>query len=127
MMEQENFQHIFVAALSKWPRNLSLAELRPGEGERYSVLGLVGQLEKIEDDHIGGENEIIWRELHWSIFSVIHSVAKNLLEINMSSIRAEAVKTVFERRLQKAISAKDPAWDAEDFVLAQSYLREDVS
>lgn len=127
MMEQENFQHIFVAALSKWPQNLSLAELRSGEGERYSVLGLVGQLEKIEDDYIGGENEIIWRELHWSIFSVIHSVAKNLLEINTSSIRAEAVKTVFERRLQKAISAKDPAWDAEDFVLAQSYLREDVS
>ena len=127
MMEKEDFQQIFATAISKWPTNLSLADLRPGEGERYSVIGLVGQLEKIEADYIGGDNEIIWRELHWSIFSVIRSAAKNLLEINTSSIREEAVKTVFEHRLQKAIAVKDPAWDAKDFAFAQACLRENFS
>ena len=109
-------------ALSKWPKNLNLVEIRFGKDERYSVLGLMDQLENIENSYIGEENEIIWRELHWSIFSVVHSVAKNLLEINMSHIRIELVKNVFERRLQKAIAVKDPAWDAEDFIVARAYL-----
>ena len=117
-----SFESLFRSALKEWPETLDLAELNYQDGGRYSVLGLGRQLEKIEQGYIGNKEEVIWRELHWAIFTVIHSLAKNLLELKLSSVRVEAVQRIFEQRLQSAIAAKDPAWDAEDFALAQAYL-----
>ena len=121
-MELGNFETIFKKALGEWSETLNLAVIQHQDGGRYLVPGLGRQLEQIERGYIGSKEEIIWRELHWAIFTVIHSVAKSLSEIRVLSIRAEAVQCIFEQRLQTAMAAKDTAWDADDFALVQAYL-----
>jgi hypothetical protein len=125
MMQPRNFSSLFQSAIREWSETVNLAELQHQDGGRYSVLGLGRQLEEIEHRHIGSKEEIIWRELHWAIFTVIHSLAKSLLELKPSSVRVEVVQRIFKQRLQTAIAAKDSGWNAEDFSLAQVYLQDD--
>jgi len=125
-MTPPDFAPLFEAAVKEWPETVDLAEIQYQSGDRYTVTGLGRLLEVIEDPHIGSKEEVVLRELHWSIFTVIHSLAKSLLEIRPSSVRAEAVEEVFKRRLRKAVDSKDPRWSVEDFSLAQAYLGEQI-
>ena len=122
-MKPHDFSSLCKSALTEWPETVNLLEVQYLDGDRYSVLGLGRQLEEIEHRHIGSTDEVILRELHWAIYTVIHSLAKNLSELRPSAVRAEAVQRIFERRLQTAIASKDPAWNAGDFALAQAYLQ----
>lgn len=125
MMQPNNFSSLFQDAIKKWPKTVNFAELQHQDGDRYSVVGLGRQLEEIEQRYIGSKEEVIWCELHWAIFTVIHSLARSLIELKPSSIRAEEVQRIFKQRLQKAIATKDLGWNAEDFALAQEYLEDD--
>lgn len=124
-MQPNNFSSLFQVAIREWSETVNLAELQHQDGGRYSVVGLGKQLEEIEQRYIRSKEEVIWRELHWAIFTVIHSLARSLLELKPSSIRAEEVQRIFKQRLQKAIASKDSEWNADDFVLAQAYLQGD--
>ncbi|MBA4291210.1 MAG: hypothetical protein C0439_19755 [Pseudomonas sp.] len=123
-MQANKFSSLFQGAIREWSETVKLAELQHQDGGRYSVVGLGKQLEEIELRYIQSKEEVIWRELHWAIFTVIHSLAKSLLEIKPSSIRAEEVQRIFKQRLQKAIASNDSGWNADDFVLAQEYLQD---
>ena len=125
-MTPRNFASLFQSAVKEWPETVNLAEIQYQSGDRYTVRGLGRLLEEIEDPHIGSKEEVVLRELHWSIFTVIHSLAKNLLELRPSSVRAEAVEQIFRRRLRSAVASKDPRWSASDFALAQAYLQDDI-
>ena len=121
-MKRQNFSSLFQTAIGEWPEVLNLVELQHQDGERYSVLGLGKQLEEIEYRHIGSKEELIWRELHWAIFTIVHSLAKNLSELRLSNVREEVVQGIFRQRLQLAITSQDSSWNAEDFSLAEAYL-----
>lgn len=125
-MTSPNFAYLFETAVKEWPETVDLAEIQHQSGDLYTVAGLGRLLEEIEDPHIGSKEEVVVRELHWSIFTVIHSLAKSLLKVSPSSVRSEAVEEVFKRRLRTAVASKDPRWSAEDFSLAQTYLGEQI-
>ncbi|WP_143684591.1 hypothetical protein [Variovorax sp. KK3] len=121
-MTQANFVDLFHRAVAEWPETVNLAEIQNRSGDHHSIRGLWTLLEEIEDPHIGSKEEVVVRELHWSIYTVIHMLAKSMLELKPSSIRPEAVEHIFRRRLQTAVDLKDPRWSVEDFALAQAYL-----
>jgi hypothetical protein len=121
---KSSLEPIINAALQEWPAMLNLSELKYQEGDRYSVPGLGHELEMIERKHMGHEDEVVQRELHWAIFTVIHSLAKTIRELKPSTIRADSVSQIFEQRLKSAIASHDPNWNANDFSLAQSYLQD---
>ncbi|WP_076999384.1 hypothetical protein [Variovorax sp. KK3] len=121
-MTEANFAALFQSALAEWPETVNLAEIQRQSGDRYTIRGLGRLLEEIEYPHIGSKEEVVVREVHWSIYTMIHMLAKSMLELKPSTIRPEAVEHIFRRRLQTAVDFKDPRWRAEDFALAQAYL-----
>jgi len=124
-MTTHKFSALFEAAVREWPEIVDLTELQQHQsGNHYIVCGLDRLVEKIESPYIGSKEEVVLRELHWSIFIVIHGLAKSLLKLNLSSIRAEAVEKIFKQRLRAAIDAKDSRWSKEDYTLALSYLED---
>ena len=122
-MTRANFSSLFQSAVKEWPEAVNLADIQYQSGDRYTVGGLGKLLEQVESPHIGSKDEVVLREMHWSIFTLIHLLAKDVQELKPSSIRAEAVQQIFIRRLQTAVASKDSRWSVEDFELAQAYLR----
>lgn len=125
---QLDFNYLFKEALKDWPEELDLQVLQytKPDLQRYTVKNL-GQLsDEIESKYVGHKEEILWRDLQISIYSVIHAAAKNILSLNKSSIRAQAVQLVFERRLKEAVAAKAEEWRSEDYVLAEEYFKQNA-
>ncbi|CAK0752984.1 Immunity protein 63 domain-containing protein [Gammaproteobacteria bacterium] len=123
---QLDFENIIKQALTDWPKELDVSELQHASLnlDRYTVNGLGALSDEIEEKYIGKENEVIHRELHNAIYEVIHEAAKCITNIQASSIRSEAVRLVFERRLRKSASSLGLNWQPEDFTLVRSYFEQ---
>lgn len=119
-----DFESLFRQALKDWPEALDLRvlEYTTPDLSRYTVKGLGNLSDEIEESYIGTDVEIIFRDLHISIYTVVREAAKYVLEINMSTIRAEAVRLVFERRIKYAVSATNLNWSQADYDLVESYF-----
>lgn len=124
---RKKFEIIFRGAIKEWPEEVDLSILQNQRKEGHEVSGLWKIVEEIENSHIGTKEEVIFRELHWSIYIFIHSIALNLLHLKTSNIRPEAVEKIFERRLQAAIDSRDSSWRTEDFSLANEYFQDSVT
>ena len=121
---QLDFESLYAQALVAWPNVLDLRELQhvAPEFSRYTVKGLGMIFDEIEERTIGKENEIIWRNLHYAIYGVIHETAKNVVKLEATSVRLDAVRLGFERRLRKAVSTPDLNWTVEDISLVNRYF-----
>ena len=124
MNTQLSFDDLYKRALSDWPKALDLSELQHAELDlsRYTIKGLGGLSDDIEHKAIDTDLEVIFRELHMSIYSVIHSIAKFSREIKTSSIRPKAVQLVFEKCLKASSLRSDLNWNDEDYKLVESYF-----
>jgi hypothetical protein len=124
MSMQLNFEYLFRRVLTDWPDELDLSVLERATPDlgRYAVKGLGTLSDDIEAKYIGKENEIIWRDLHSAMYEVIHAAAKTVLEIKVHSIRPEAVRLVFEKRLNRSAAATTLNWLPEDYALAEAYF-----
>lgn len=98
---QLKFDELFRQALMDWPEalDLSVLEYATEDLSRYCVKGLGAKSEEMEEKYIGTALEVIFCDLHLSIYTVVLAAAKNVMEIQMSLVRPEAVRLVFERRL----------------------------
>lgn len=126
-MKTINFAAMLESALLLWPKELDLSAISVHDNDRYSVTGLGILLEQIEQQYIGKLDEIIWRELHWSIYSIVHGLAKGLLRLKCSDIRAQAVLMVFKKRLTVAMADKEPIWSESDLIKIDQFLNSDFS
>lgn len=126
---QLDFDNLFKRALAAWPEvlDLSVLEYANPDLSSYSVRGLGRLSDEIEDKYIGTNTEIITRTLEDAIYIVIHDTAKTVLKLELSSIRPEAVRLVFEKRLKEAAAAKDLNWRPEDYALAEAYFAQNPS
>ncbi|HVZ42322.1 MAG TPA: hypothetical protein VHA82_00820 [Ramlibacter sp.] len=127
-MTQLKFDALFRAALKDWPEALDLTVIETADTElsRYSIRGLGRQAEDIERRYFGKKDEVIRRELHWALYTVIHAAARNITSLRVTAIRAETVRSTFERRLRTAADAKDGEWEAADFALVNRYFEENA-
>ena len=126
---QLDFESLFSQALADWPNKLDLSVLQYAESDlsRYTVKGLGILAEEIEDTYIGTDEEAVTRTLHYAIHDVIYSTAKTVLKLDLSSLRHQAVRLVFEKRLKEAAAATDLNWRPEDYALAQAYFAQNPS
>ena len=118
------FETLLRQALTDWPEFLDLSALEIADATlgRYSVKGLVQLAEKIDEKYIGDEWEVILRELHWSIFTIIHDVARSVTSLPLVAIRAEAVRLIFHDRLRRAVESKDAEWKEADYEIVRAYF-----
>ena len=126
---QLDFKSLYKQALTDWPEELDLSELQQAAPElsRYTVKGLGILSEEIEEQYIGTKTETIMRTLHYAMYEVIHTTAKTVLKVELSSIRPEAVCLIFEKRLKAAAAASDLNWGPEDYALVESYFTQNSS
>ena len=129
MSTQLDFTSLFTQALMDWPQELDLSELQHAAPDfsRYTVSGLGNLSAQIEEKYIDVDTEVIFRDLHISIYSVVLAAAKFVLEIKMSSIRPETVRLIFERRLKTAASAPNLNWRSKDYDLVKSYFTQNLA
>lgn len=122
------FINLFRQALLDWPVEIDLTEIQHATPDlgRYIVKGLSDVSDEIEDKYIGSEMEVLLCNLHTAIYTVVLAAAKYVVSVEMSSIRPEAVRLVFERRLQYERSANDLNWQTEDYDLVDLYFAQNT-
>lgn len=121
---QLDFESLFKQALADWPGELDLRALERAAPDlsRYGVKGLGSLSDGIAEKYIGTDTEVITRTLHGAIYSVIYATAKTVLKLELSAIRPEAVRLVFEKQLKETAAATDLNWRPQDFALAEDYF-----
>lgn len=129
MNNQLIFDGLYNSALKDWPYIIDLSELQQAlpDLSRYSVKGLGLLSDDIEEKYIGKENEIIWRGLNSAIFEVIHTIAKTVVKVEKNTIRPEAVRLIFEKRLKQSAESNSLNWLPEDYALVVSYFSQNSS
>jgi hypothetical protein len=86
------------------------------------VKGLGDVFDEIEEKIIGSELEIIFSDLHASIYTLLFSAAKFVMEAKRSSIRPKTVQLIFEKRLKASSSRTDLNWNEGDYKLVELYF-----
>jgi hypothetical protein len=126
---QLDFKNLFEQALAAWPEqfDLSMLERAAPDLNRYAVKGLGRLSDEIGDRYIGTDSEVITRTLQGAIYSVIHATAKTVLKLELLSIRPEAVRLVFEKKLKETAASTDLNWRPEDYALAEAYFVQNSS
>jgi hypothetical protein len=121
---QLDFENLLRQALTDWPAELDLSSLERSAPDlsRYALKGIGMLSDEIEIKYIGTEIEVLARTLHYSIYEVIHATAKNVLGLQLSAIRPQAVRLIFEKRLRADAISKDLNWQPEDYALVESYF-----
>ena len=121
-----NFDGLLIKALKEWPHKFDLSVLQYANPDlsRYTAKGLS---DAIEDRYIGTETEVITRTLHGAIYSVVHTAAKTVVQVELSSLRSEAGRLVFEQYLKKSAVSTTLNWRSEDYKLAEDYFAQNSS
>lgn len=78
----------------------------------------------ISEKYIGDREEVIFRNLHQSIYSVLHAMAPNVLIIKMIHIRRESIRNRFEMHLKTGMENSEVGYSEEDIILCMRYFRE---
>lgn len=124
MSRKLSFDCLLESALLDWPRELDFGTLQYSDQEsgRYVVGGLGRVADNIEDKYIGRRDEILMRHIHASIYYVAHAVAKYLIKVDVLSIRYDAVRQIFESRLNDELLNTESSWGGEDIALVKAYF-----
>lgn len=119
-----DFYLIYEEALNDWPSEVDLTEIEYSDmsSSRYSVSGLGLLAEEIGENYIGTSKEVLMRNIHDSIFDVIHNVARFCNRLRLRDLRKETVKTIFEDRLKDALNMEDLGWEKVDKDLIRRYF-----
>ncbi len=124
----ENFDTLLEKALREWPNQIVFGTLDIDTNPHYprdsfSVEGLYDTYEKIIEKYINHEHEIIWANLHYSIYGVVHDAAKYVKKIDLSNLRTSEIKYDFEKKMQSFIDNKHGDCHLADIELAQEYFK----
>ncbi|KFX60639.1 hypothetical protein [Paraburkholderia fungorum] len=120
------FNDLLARALLEWPDEIDLSTLlhRDAESGRYSVAGLYDTSDIREARYIGSDEEIVMRNLHNSIFGVLHDVAKYVTHTRLLYLRTEAVRLEFEGHLKACMEMPDLGYPPAAIELGRRYFAE---
>jgi hypothetical protein len=119
-----NFDSLLAKACLDYPEEIDLNFLlQPGENaNRYTIKGLGLVCDDIADRYIGTPDEIIFRNLHSAIYSVLHGVGAFVTGVKLSTLRPEAIRIRFEKHLRHAMNMPDLGYSLADIELAKKYF-----
>ena len=78
----------------------------------------------ISEKYIGSPEEVIFRNLHQSIYAVLHAAAPNILTIKTSNIRDASVRSRFEKHLKMGMENSEIGYSREDILVCSKYFHE---
>lgn len=119
-----NFSILLTRALLDWPKEIDLAALTRSSPDttRYSIEGLYGMAEKVDERYYDTPEEIILRNMHGAIYEVLHAAGAYVTHVRISDLRSEAIRTSFERHLRECMSRPALEYTAEDIELGGKYF-----
>jgi hypothetical protein len=125
-MNQHIFDNVFLAALAEWPDPISIDIENFGDawGERYSSSSIYEISQSLQNKSDYLENAAYMSTMHHAIFIVIHKIAPYCSKIEKFSIRREAVKLIFDKRLGIIAKGDGFDWPDEQISLAKDYFRD---
>lgn len=123
-----NFDELFCLALNEWPKIIDMSRFvySKNEPSGYLIEGLGKIADEIGDRYIGCNEEIIFRNLHLTIFSILHECGRYLKYVNTDGLRKDIVKSKFDIRLRFVMDNKDLGYDENDISLARLYFLENA-
>ena len=118
------FNDLLSVAIKEWPDSIDLSNIIQNDTDSsvYAVVGLGRLADDIGDRYIGLTEEIIFRNLHLTIFSVLHDCGKYVKSVEIGNIRPEYLRKLFNQRLLSVIENKDLDYDEDDKTLVKNYL-----
>jgi GNAT superfamily N-acetyltransferase len=126
------FETLFNNTISKLPEKISVLDLQihPHEGRsRHSNPKMHDLLYEAGNSAVDQDEEIIISNLFEAIYSILHGAELFLSTLRPSELRAESVRSNFEKRLRRAledISLQDgpSGWSERNLKLARKYFEE---
>ena len=122
--EHCSFPDLFARAIADWPAAVDVHQITSSATRRdlYVVSGL-GQLgDQLAAKYLGKPEEILMVNLHEAVCSTIRSAALFCTEVRPATLRVDAVKEEFKKRLRLTLGTPDLGWSGEDIGLANSFL-----
>ncbi|MEG2468785.1 MAG: hypothetical protein RSB86_15465 [Comamonas sp.] len=120
------FDNLLKIALKDWPVDIDLSEIHYSKNDpsKYTVKGLGIMSDLISEKYIGSPDEVIFRNLHQSIYAVLHAAAPNVWAIKISNIRHASVRNRFEKHLKIGVENSEIGYSREDILLCSKYFHE---
>jgi hypothetical protein len=87
------------------------------------VKGLGKRGDNIAEKYIGDSEEVIMRNIHDAISSVLHGAARYSKRVKLADLRDATVKDKFDRSLKDALVMESLRWEAADKELIQRYFQ----
>ena len=101
------FMDVLNKAYSDWPETLELqTEACPG-GDGYIVNDLYEQKDLICQKYLGTTDEVIFVNIHESIFEAVRNSAKFIKSIKVKSLREEEIFNIFKKKSTIIYSSHD--------------------
>ena len=120
------FENLLKIALKDWPVDIDLSEIQYSNNDpsTYTINGLGIMSDLISEKYIGSPEEVIFRNLHQSIYAVLHAAAPNILTIKTSNIRDASVRSRFEKHLKMGMENSEIGYSREDILVCSKYFHE---
>lgn len=118
------FEDLLDRALRDWPSEVDLSSLQRSspEATRYIIEGLYDMTGTIEERYYGAGDEILLRNLHGGIYSVLHDAAAYVTRVRLTDLRPEAIRISFERLLRGCMEGPDPTFPPADIEVGKGYF-----
>lgn len=118
------FEILLARALKDWPSevDLSILEKSGSDETRYTIKGLSDMENTIDERYYGAGDEILLRNLHSAIYTVLHKVAAHVTHVRLADLRLEAVRVSFEKFLRGCMEGPDPTFPPADIQVGEQYF-----
>lgn len=120
------FENLLGLAFEDWPVDIDLSDIQYSKDDvsKYSIKGLGVMADIISEKYIGSPEEVLFRNLHQSIYSTLHVIAPNALSIRISCIRPASVKIRFEKHLKTGMHNPEIGYSKDDILICERYFNE---
>lgn len=121
---QYEFDKLLAKALKDWPTEVHMGEIQTSRGDvgRYTVKGLGIMSDAISEKYIGKAEEVIFRCLHQSIYTALHSVAPFVTSLKTANLRPDGIQKRFENHLKAGMSNTEIGYSEEDVAICKAYF-----
>ncbi len=123
-LTKKDFESLFRKALRDWPDKIRFGSLHreyPSD-ETYVVEDLYSLCDKAQQPYLGSTEEVLMRNMHDAIYSVLHDAAAHCSYIQLNQLRKDAVRENFELRLAPDRVSKENGWTSDDSKLVKTYF-----
>ncbi len=118
------FDALLARALQDWPSEIDLSQLEiyDPQSARYAIKGLYEREEEIDKRYFGTAEEILMRNLHSGIYTVLHSIGAYVTNVRLADLRPDTIRVKFEKHLRDCMDGPDPTFPPEDIQVGEQYF-----